>query len=180
MFYDKALPAAFTATIFISIPVSGMAAQPTPSQIKAFETTPPGNSLSTAIAAAEGSSSGTILDIAYQTQDGKASYRAHMLEHGRVMAVSIDPTDDAVGPWAPVKQGVMPSLKREQAAEKMLKAGATPLMEAVVAAENHTDGKAIDGRLVLREGKPVYAIDVIKSHEATTVLIDPATDKFLS
>jgi hypothetical protein len=101
-----------------------------------------------------------------------------LLDHGRVMTVSIDPANDAVGPWATVKQAMMPSLKREHTAAKMLKAGATPLMEAVSAAQNYADGKAIDGCLALRKGQPAY--DVIRAYEVKMILINPATDQLLS
>ncbi len=176
----KVLAASLAAGLLASASVSALAAeQANPTRMKTFQSAPGGRSLKDAINAAQESSSGTVLDIHYGMQNGQGRYQAHLLEHGQLMNVSIDPRTGSVGPWTALKQSATPTLKTEQRADMMLRPGETSLSQAVALAEKE-GGKPVDARLTMRKGKPAYEVGLVSNDKRHTVLVDPETGKMTS
>ena len=187
MFTKNCLPAAIVSALFLAVPFAVAAPQQTgttqaehegpehekPAELAAFQNVK--ISLTQAITTAEQhAGGGKVIDVSFEEKGGTPAYRAKIYHNNSVWEGLIDAnTGNIVGQPTSISEN---RLDQEDKAElRALQTAKVTLAEAVKAAEQQGNGKAIDAGLEEHNGTVVYDIEIVQNGTVHRVMVDTKT-----
>jgi uncharacterized membrane protein YkoI len=140
-------------------------------ELKAWENA--STSLDAAASAAQKQAGGVVVSIVFAEENGKPMYNVETMNNGTLTETKVDATNGTVIPGR-TKQ---PSeLTPEERAGMAAAQQPMSLQQATMAAEQQTQGKAIQSELAAGPGAVAYQIDVVAPDgQIAEVVVDPVT-----
>jgi len=153
--------------------------QETPAQIEAFSILAQKIDLADAVASAESGMRGKVVCIHFVEPEGHLvypNYAAVLLSDGKLVSVNVDPMTGIASMPMTMDARSATAFDQEQRVAETLKRPRSSLQQAIDVAQRYADGKAIDAWLTEQQGKPVYAIGIVKAKQVRIVTVDPMND----